>query len=146
VNDRRFDANILASAAVSTIGTSVTRVVDAWRRGEFDVVVSDHILGELRRALADPYFTKRLSDETISDYLSLVRVMTTTVPISVDVRGVAPHPGDDLVLATAVSAGASYVVTGDRRFRAFAPEFRGVRVVGPSEFLQMLGASPSGSG
>jgi predicted nucleic acid-binding protein len=54
------------------------------------------------------------------------------------VSGVATHPEDDLVLATAVSAGADYLVTGDIRFRTRVPSYQGISLVSPSEFLAII--------
>jgi len=64
----------------------------------------------------------------------------TLYPITVTITGVATHPEDDLVLATALSAGADYLVTGDRRFRARVPRYQGVIVISPADFLIILGA------
>ena len=60
-----------------------------------------------------------------------------------DVRGVATTPADDLILAAAVSGGASYLVTGDRRNRN-PGEYQGVRIVGPRGFVDWLGARVAG--
>jgi predicted nucleic acid-binding protein len=55
----------------------------------------------------------------------------------VEVSGVATHPEDDLILATAVAANATYLVTGDRKLRAVG-NFRGVTILSPREFLATL--------
>jgi predicted nucleic acid-binding protein len=57
----------------------------------------------------------------------------------VTVTGVATHPEDDLVLAAAVSAGADYLVTGDRKLQAL-DTFEGVRILSPRQFLDMIEA------
>jgi predicted nucleic acid-binding protein len=54
------------------------------------------------------------------------------------VQGVATHPEDDPILATALSAGADYLVTGDRRLRDRVPLFRGIPLISPSEFRDVL--------
>jgi predicted nucleic acid-binding protein len=64
-------------------------------------------------------------------------------PVITVVVGVATHPEDDLVLAAAVSAGATYFVTGDRRFRLRVPGFQGVQLVSPTEFVAILDAAPN---
>jgi len=51
--------------------------------------------------------------------------------------GVATHPGDDQVLATAVSAQAEYLVTGDKNWQQVAT-YQGVRVISPRAFLDLL--------
>jgi predicted nucleic acid-binding protein len=59
------------------------------------------------------------------------------VPITAEVRGVATRPEDDLTLATAVSAEADYLVTGDRQLLALA-DYEGVQIISPREFLTIL--------
>lgn len=54
------------------------------------------------------------------------------------VSGVATHPEDDLVLATAVSGKADYLVTGDKPLRKTVPKYQGVKLVTPVEFLKVL--------
>ena len=44
---------------------------------------------------------------------------------------------DDLVLATAISGRATYLVTGDRVFRQ-VDEYRGVSFLTPREFLSII--------
>jgi predicted nucleic acid-binding protein len=53
------------------------------------------------------------------------------------VTGVASHPEDDPILATAVSASADYLVTGDRQLQRLG-SYRGVSIVSPREFLDLL--------
>jgi predicted nucleic acid-binding protein len=65
------------------------------------------------------------------------------VEITVEVRGVATHPEDDLILATAISARADYLVTGDRQLQALG-SYQGVQIVSPRQFLTILQAAEAG--
>jgi putative PIN family toxin of toxin-antitoxin system len=55
-----LDTNILASGAISATGTLST-IVDAWRSGQFKVIVSVPILEELERTWQKPYFRRYLT-------------------------------------------------------------------------------------
>ena len=57
--------------------------------------------------------------------------------ITVTVSGIAPSDKDDLVLATAKSAAAEYVVTGDEEFQSIG-SWEGVQIVSPRQFLDIL--------
>jgi predicted nucleic acid-binding protein len=59
------------------------------------------------------------------------------VEISIFVEGAATHPEDDLTLATAVSAAADILVTGDRQLRKLG-SFQGVTILSPAEFIRLL--------
>ena len=55
----------------------------------------------------------------------------------VEVHGIATHPEDDLIVSTAVSARADYLVTGDRKLPEIVT-FAGVRVLSPRGFVEIL--------
>jgi len=139
VTDAVFDANALASGfAGSRVQASTPgELIRRWRGGSFRLVVSDHILGEVGRTLAKPYFRRRLTDADIADAMTLLHEQARRVTITTGVEGAATHPEDDLVPATAVSAGAPFPVTGDRQLLALG-RFRGVDIVSPSAFLAVL--------
>ena len=134
-----LDTNVLASGFIgedkpdSTPGELVRR----WRAKTFTLVVSEHILAELADTFTDPYFTRRLSASAIADALDSLRIDGVVQPITVDVAGVASHAEDDVVLATALSAGAPYLVTGDRRLLERGA-YRGTHLLSPREFLARL--------
>ena len=130
------DTNTLASGSVAATGP-IAALVDAWRRGRLDVAVSPHILAELERALRKPYFARRLDPQMREEFLALVREATTVVPITPPVPDAVSSRADNLVLATAESAGATHVVTGDAELRRLG-SFRGIAILSAREFLEVL--------
>jgi uncharacterized protein len=135
-----FDANLLASGLVAAEGGTIASIIDGWRLGRFEVALSQHIFDEFVRALAQPYFTGRVPSGVIATYIAFVSRHATFYALTVTISGVATHPEDDLVLASALSAGADYLVTGDRRLRSRVPAYQGTRVVSPAEFLAIISA------
>jgi len=134
-----IDTNVLASGFVrSHPEAPPVQVLDAWRDRAYTLAVSEHILTELARTLNDRYFRARLTAEEIAADLALLRAETTIAPITVEVHDVATHPEDDLILATAVSAQADYLVTGDRKLQELGI-YEGVAIVRPRQFLEILG-------
>jgi predicted nucleic acid-binding protein len=100
-------------------------------------VISDHILEEIRRTLAKPYFSRHLTPDDQAAGVELFREDATVTPITVVVGGVATHPEDDLVLATAVSGNVDYLVTRDRQLLRLGT-YQGVRIVSTGDFLALL--------
>jgi putative PIN family toxin of toxin-antitoxin system len=133
-----LDANILAPLILAPATSALAAILAAWRRGLFIVVVSDHLLAEVERTLSNRYFSSRMTQDGVQAYLAYIRSRARHIPISATVTGVATHPEDDLVLATAVSAGADYLVTGDIRFRTRVPHYQGTTLVSPAEFLVII--------
>ena len=108
-----LDATTLASASF-TVRTPPGQLLEAWLDGAFKLVLSDHLLSEVRRTLENAYFRSRLSRPRADGYVARLARHGEIVPLTVTVRGVASHPEDDLVLAPALSGHADYLVTGDR--------------------------------
>ena len=97
------DANLLASGFVRRKeDTAPVLFLDAWRAGRFTLVVSQHLLIEVRRTLHRPYLQRFLSPAIADGFVTLLATDAVIVPITASVRGVATHPEDDLVLATAL--------------------------------------------
>lgn len=133
-----LDANVIVSGFVrSRPDSAVVRILDAWRLGLYVLVVSDHILAEVTRTFLDPYFARRLSAGQIEAALLLLQTGAEVVPLTANVSGVATHPEDDHILATAVSARADYLVTGDTMLQKLG-EYEGVKIIGPRQFLELL--------
>lgn len=51
---------------------------------------------------------------------------------------IAPDPDDDVVIGTALAAKADLIVTGDKPLLPVA-EYQGVRIVGVSQAVQIIG-------
>jgi putative PIN family toxin of toxin-antitoxin system len=132
-----LDANTLASGAVAAPGTTLAEVIDRWMNDEYGVVLSQEILTELQHTFANPYFTTRLSVQERTAYLTFVAQHVLLIPITAKVQGIATHPEDDVVLATAASANASYLVTGDRKLQGLG-RYKEIHILSPAAFLAVL--------
>jgi putative PIN family toxin of toxin-antitoxin system len=138
VIETTLDTNLLASGFLNINPRSASvLIIEHWRRNDFQLITSAHILEELSRTLALPYFRARISDSEVSDVFGRLRAAATVTDITVEVSKVASHPADDLVLATALSGGAPCVVTGDRAF-LHVRSYRGVQIVTPRQLLAIL--------
>jgi putative PIN family toxin of toxin-antitoxin system len=131
-----LDANVLAPGFTSRAGASA-RLLDLWRTGLCELVVSDHLLAELERAFTDPYYARRLTSEQAKQILSLLRTDALITPITTEVKGIATQPKDDLVLATGQSAQASYLGTRDRQLLKLG-SYRGLQILHPADLLEVL--------
>jgi uncharacterized protein len=133
-----LDTNVLASGFLSERASPGQRL-RLWTYRRFTLVTSDDILSELERTFRQPYFRHRLTEDRIAADLELLRREAEIVTATTAVSGVATHPEDDLVLATALSGGADYLVTGDAKLQALGA-FRGVVILSPRAFLDRLAA------
>ncbi len=136
-----LDANTLASGILgfrnpNSVPGSLLRL---WRKEIFTLITSKHIRNEVKDLLHKPYFTKHLSPQEISRAQALLQFRAKQVLITEDIEGVTTSPEDDLVLATAVSAKADYLVTGDGPLlRKVGRIYQGVNLITPNDFLKIL--------
>jgi putative PIN family toxin of toxin-antitoxin system len=131
-----LDATTIVAAFPAPAGT-LAALMDHWKAGLFSLVISEHLLAEVGRAWTKPYWQDRLGTAQIAGALALLRQEAEIVPITTEVVGVATHPEDDAVLATAVSAGADYLVTSDKQLQRLG-SYAGVRILSPRDFLAVL--------
>lgn len=113
--------------------------------GQFQIIVSDHILEALRRTLEKPYFAERLTEAQRRGNLDAVWQLSEPCDPDLSVQGVCDDGEDDLVLGTAVAANADFLVTGDKGLLRIA-EYRGVRIVSATTFLDVLHGPAGGTG
>ncbi len=134
-----LDTNVLASGFVGYAHPDSTpgELLRLWSYAAFTLIVSEPILVELERTLSEPYFARRLPRELRAEDIALLRTEATVVEITRSVVGVATHREDDLIIATALSAHAEFLVTGDRPLLKLA-SYGDVEVVSPRAFLDVL--------
>ncbi len=133
-----LDTNTIVSALLIPRGIP-SQILDAALAGDFACFSSDPIVSEVLRTLGRQrvqrkYQVALVEIERVRRFLESDLV---TVSVDVPVQGVATHPEDDLVLATALSAQADYLVTGDRQLLRLGA-FRGTIVLTPREILERL--------
>lgn len=133
-----LDANVLASGAIAGSGT-LAAIIDAWAENLFEVCVSDILVEEVSRTLQKPYFRRHLSSELAERFDALLRRQARFTTLTTHISGVATHPEDDQVLATAVGAEAQYLVTGDAQLQKLGA-YGSVTIVSPRQFLRILQA------
>jgi putative PIN family toxin of toxin-antitoxin system len=129
-----LDPNVLISALISPRGAPA-RVLRAWLDGAFELVVSPLLLAELERALAYPQLRARIGAD---DAARVVDWLRRSAVVAEDQGGsppvTSPDPGDDYVLALAVTERAA-LISGDRDVLSLGGE---LPIHSPAEFLQVI--------
>jgi putative PIN family toxin of toxin-antitoxin system len=133
-----LDTNVLAPGFTSVASTS-SRLVDHWRAGTYELVVSEHLLAELARGFMDPYYGARISPRQAERTLKLLREHAIVTELTATVVGVATHPEDDLVLSTALSGQAVILCTRDKQLLRLR-SYETVGVLSPGQFLALVEA------
>ncbi len=137
-----LDTNTIVSAILEPRGVP-NRVLEAARAQQFTLATSSVIIAEVLTTLGRDRIRRKyhISSADIARLRDLLEHETPCTLMSHEVHGVATHPEDDLILATAISAGADYLVTGDAKLQRLG-HYQKVAIVSPREFLDILQSQP----
>jgi putative PIN family toxin of toxin-antitoxin system len=130
-----LDTNVLVSG-LAYPGSIPGRIVDRWRQGGLEVVLSHYILDELVRVL--PRLPRvQLAPTEIRDLVDSLMFMADLVEPGPAQDSTLRDPNDQPVLATLQSANAQYLITGDKDLLALAASYP---IITPSEFWARHGS------
>ena len=130
-----LDPGVLIAAVISHSGAPA-ELLDRWRDGEFDLVVSPKLLDELEDVLRRPKFSSFASHEEIRSYVNALEAGGVAFEDRAEPPSITSDPDDDYLVALAVAAGADAIVSGDRHLTELADP--PVRVLTPRALLDRL--------
>ena len=135
-----LDTNVIVSGTIAKNGVPF-RILEAWRRQEWSLVLSLAVLDEVQRVLRLPKIARkyRLTGEEIDDTVRLLRLHATVVPGRLAIPPASRDPGDDPILACAIEGEAEYIVTGDKDLLTLE-RYQGIPIVTPVRFAALLEA------
>jgi putative PIN family toxin of toxin-antitoxin system len=124
-----LDTKTIVSGIIVPVGIPA-RILAAARAGTFEMVSGPALVTEALRTLNQDRIRNkyRLTPAQVEGVRILLEEKATLTVVSRQVQGVARHPEDDLILATALSGAADYLVTGDAQLLKLQ-EHEGVRIV-----------------
>jgi len=137
-----LDTNVLVSG-LARAGGAPGRVIQAWRDGQFDLVVSEALLEEAARVFGYPKVRALLDKGGITsamttEFLEILRFKAITVNTDGVAVPAMPADADDLhVVQAFIGSGAEFLLTGDRR-DLLSLALPGI--IGVSEFERRLSA------
>lgn len=131
-----YDTNTLVSGTTIAQGP-VAFVINSWINDEIEMITSESLINELKRTLAKPYFTSRLTTKQRQEFVDLVQRRAIIVQITTPIPSITTHQEDNIVLATAESGNASYIVTGDYGLQNLK-KFKNISIVSPRAFAEIL--------
>lgn len=132
-----LDSNLIISALITGAGVPA-RVLEAWRRGRFHLVLSEEQLEELRRVTRYERVRPLISSQAAGVLLNELRAhahMLADLP-HVDR---SPDPADNFLLAMAQAGEADVLVTGDKHDLLSLKAFQRTRIITARQFLGQLG-------
>lgn len=131
-----LDTNVLISAALRP-GSPPRAVIDTVCAADGVLIFSEASFDELRSRLLRPKFDRYVGRESRMVYLAQLKAVSEWVSTTGAKLG-CRDPEDDKILETALMGDADFLVTGDRDLLVMS-SFRGIPIVSPVTFLQLLG-------
>lgn len=134
-----LDTNVLLSGLAYP--TSLPgRIIQAWRSGSIEVVLSPFILEELRRVLPRLQHRHGLSETEINDLVDILSIQAEMIEPS-DVGIAQLRDRNDLPILATLIAGAreaqvSYLISGDKDLLVLATEYP---IMSPAKFCEQTG-------
>jgi putative PIN family toxin of toxin-antitoxin system len=130
-----LDPNVLIAALISPRGAPAALYL-ALSRGDFELVASPLLLGELDRVLARAKFRRYASVEEAQLFVGAVARLAVLKEDPPAVARFTVDPADDYVVALARAAGVDAIVSGDRHLLEL--EDQRPPVLTPRAFLNQL--------
>lgn len=130
-----LDPGVLIAAVLSPKGAPA-ELLRRWLAGDYELVVSDKLLAELKRVLLRSKFRKYLSEAEAIEYVDLFHRLATAVPDPPEVHGLTPDPGDDYLVNLARAAKINFLVSGDPHLTDLSDPWP--PVLTPRAFLERL--------
>ena len=130
-----FDASTIVGAALKR--DSVPERALLLARKSATICLSAAVEAEIREVLRRPKFHKHISDQTRERILDVVAAAALVVEPGEAVTDCRDRK-DNIYLELALAANATAIVSSDNDLLSLDP-WRGIRIVSPSEYLQIFG-------
>ncbi len=134
-----FDSTVLVSAFLTQKQSSAQLLSQA-RQGVFSLYLSEAIVIETQQTLLESeHIRKRYvyPDESVFAFTQGLRAAVHLVSDPPVISGVVRDPNDDMVIACAVVAQATYLVARDKDLLSLK-QYQGIPIVTPEAFMQLL--------
>jgi putative PIN family toxin of toxin-antitoxin system len=127
-----LDTNVFISGVF--FGGPPYQILDAWRHGKIEIVLSEDIFDEYQRIATE--LSRQLKGIDISVFLDLLTVNAIWVFAPRIPFSVSTDPDDDKFISCALASRTKVIVSGDKHLLNISG-FRGVEVLTPRSFLEM---------
>ncbi len=128
-----LDTNVVVSGVF--FGGTPGRVLEAWRDGKVELVVSADVLDEYRRV--GERLEQKFPGVSLAPFVALVATNATFVDPDPLPEPVSRDPDDDPFIACAVAGGCDAIVSGDRHLLEVSG-YRGIEVLTPRKLLSRI--------
>ncbi len=135
-----LDTNVFVSSLLSKSGMPA-KLLDAWREGQYLLVTSPLIIGEIKKVLEYTRIREKygIAQSEINGLIEVLNQDAVVVPGQSKLKGkFTKDPEDEMFLACAQDAGADLIVSGDKHLLELG-EYLGIPIITVRQFFERLG-------
>jgi len=125
-----LDTNIFISG-IFWLGNP-NKIVNAWRDGKIDIIISEETLLELIRVLKE--FKIRMPDEMIKEWIEMILRNAILVKPTERISIITEDTSDNKFLECAVAGRANYIISGDKHLLK-VDQFKEIKIITPRDFV-----------
>ncbi|MCL5407543.1 MAG: putative toxin-antitoxin system toxin component, PIN family [Patescibacteria group bacterium] len=124
-----FDTNIWISAVL--FGGNPKKAIDLAQQ-KCQIFCSMAILQELKEVLTEDF---NLPYEKLEELIEVILELVQMVPLGGSLQNISSDLDDNLIIETALMAGAGYLVTGDKHLLVLK-QFKNIEILTVNQFLE----------
>ena len=127
-----LDTNIYISAVL--FGGNCEEILRLATQRSFEIIISKSIVLEIEAVLKEKF---KWSKKQVSETLAYIKNISTLSKPNISISVIKEDPSDNKIIECAIFVGANYIVTGDKNHLLPLKEYKGIKIVSPSEFLRL---------
>ena len=128
-----IDTNVFISGLIFTGKPS--EVLELFIKGEIEVYISPFILKELKGILRKKF---EWNEKQLQKILDKIKKKAVIVQPETKISIIKAKKDDNRILECGVDGRVQYIISGDKRHILPLKNFRGIKILSPSEFLGLL--------
>jgi putative PIN family toxin of toxin-antitoxin system len=134
-----LDTNVIVSGTIGNSGSPFI-ILEAWRKGRFILITSQTLIDEVERVFRYPRIQKKyhITEKQVTNVIKNLINYSIATPRNIKLSVITKDPPDNEVLIAALEGEADYIVTGDADLLELK-SYKGIKIVLPSEFVELLG-------
>lgn len=128
-----IDTNVFISGL--NFAGKPNEVLELFIKGEIEVYISPFILKELERILRKKF---EWNEKQLQKILDKIKKKAVIVQVETKISIIKAKEDDNRILECGVDGKVQYIISGDKRHILPLKNFRGIKILSPSEFLGLL--------
>jgi len=128
-----IDTNVFISGL--NFAGKPNEVLELFIKGEIEVYISPFILKELERILRKKF---EWNEKQLQKILDKIKKKAVIVQAETKISIIKAKEDDNRILECGVDGKVQYIISGDKRHILPLKNFRGIKILSPSEFLGLL--------